>query len=71
MFKTDALIHSLKRIDEVTIISQTDNNHVVAEYKGVRYSAIYNPFVGLYYVDDLYGRSKNGSDEATRENETN
>jgi hypothetical protein len=55
-FKTKAFVHSLKSEDEVTILHKTGNNDVVAEYKGVRYTAIYNIFVGLYYVDDLYGK---------------
>lgn len=54
--ETSAHIHSLNgQMDTVTIISHTDNNHVVAEYKGKKYTAVYNPFVGAYYVDDLYG----------------
>jgi len=28
---------------------------MVAEYKGKRFTAIFNGFVGLYYVDDIYG----------------
>jgi len=55
MFKTKAMIHSLKETDEATILHEINNNDVVAEYKGIRYTAIYNPFVCLYYVDNLYG----------------
>jgi len=55
MLKTKAMIHSLKSTDEATILHEVDNNDVVAEYKGIRCTAIYNPFVGLYYVDDIYG----------------
>ena len=55
MFKTMAMVHSKKAQDEVTIIRQNGNNDIVAEYQGKRYTAIYNPFVGLYYVDDIYG----------------
>ena len=55
MFKTKAMIHSLKSTDEATILHEVDNNDVVAEYRGIRCSAIYNPFVGLFYVDDIYG----------------
>ena len=55
-FKTQAFVHSLKSEDEVTILHESGNNDVVAEYKGVRYTAIYNIFVCLYYVDDLYGK---------------
>ena len=55
-----AMIHSRKGTDSptdiVTIIEHTDNNHVIAEYKGYRYSAIFNPFVCFYYVDDIYGK---------------
>lgn len=55
MFKTKAMIHSLKTQDEVTVLHENGNNDVVAEYKGKRYTAIFNPFVGSYYVDDIYG----------------
>ena len=55
MFKTQAMVHSLKSKDEVTILHEKSNNDVVAEYKGKRYTAIFNPFVGLFYVDDIYG----------------
>ena len=50
-----AMVHSLNAIAEVTIISHTDNNNVIAEYNGKRCTAIYNVFNGLYYVDDVYG----------------
>jgi len=49
------------RMDEVTIISHTDNNNVVVEYKGVRYRAIFNPFVSQYFVDDVDGRIEEGN----------
>ena len=55
MFKTKAMIHSLKSTDEATILHEVSNNDVVAEYKGVRCTAVYNVFVGLFYVDDIYG----------------
>jgi len=55
-----AMVHSRKGTEEptaiVTIIEHRDNNTVIAEYNGQRYSAIFNPFVCLYYVDDIYGR---------------
>ena len=66
--KTMAFVHSLKQTGnpeigdfghqkaEVEIISHINNNEVVAEYKGVRYTVIFNPFVGAYYVDDVYGQ---------------
>jgi len=55
-FKTQAYVHSLKQqgdpengdfghqAAEVTIISHIDNNNVVAEYNGIRCTAVYNPF---------------------------
>ena len=55
MFKARAMVHSLKEQDVVTILHEKDCNDVVAEYKGKRYRAIFNGFVCLYYVDDLYG----------------
>lgn len=55
MFKTSAMVHSLNAIAEVTIISESGNNNVIAEYNGIRCTAIFNPFSCLYYVDDVYG----------------
>ena len=59
MLKTQAIIHSLKAQDEATILHENGPNDVVAEYNGKRYTAIFNVFVGLYYVDDLYGELPN------------
>ena len=51
-----ARIHSLGgSFDEVTIISENGYNDVIVDYKGIRCTAIYNPFVCCYYVDDIYG----------------
>jgi len=44
------------RTAEANIISHEDNNNVVAEVQGVRCRAIFNPFVGQYFVDDVDGR---------------
>lgn len=55
MFKTKAQVHSLNAQDEVIILHEKGNNDVIAEYKGKRCTAIYNVFVGLFYVDDIYG----------------
>ena len=51
--KVKAVIHSLEEIDEASIISHNGDNSYIAEYKGKRCTAIYNPFVGMFYVDDL------------------
>ena len=58
MFQTKAMIYSLKLEDTATILHENGPNDVATEYKGVRYTAIYNPFVGLYYVDNIYGELK-------------
>ena len=55
MLKTKAMVNSLKDFDVVTILHENGCNDVVAEYKGIRYTAIFNGFVCAYYVDDLYG----------------
>jgi len=55
MFKIRAMVHSLKAQDEVTILHEKSNNDVIAEYNGQRCTAIFNPFVCLFYVDDVYG----------------
>ena len=49
-----ARIHSLGgQFAEVTIVSENGCNDVIVEYRGVRCTAIYNPFVCCYYVDDI------------------
>ena len=60
--KVQAYIHSLKDrehdrsvLGEAEIIRKIGDNLYLAEYRGIRCMAIYNPFVGRYYVDDLYG----------------
>ena len=60
--KVQAYIHSLQDrehdrsvLGEAEIIRKIEDNLYLAEYNGVRCTAIYNPFVGRYYVDDLYG----------------
>ena len=56
MRKNQARINSLGgQFAEVTIVSERSCNDVVVEYKGIRCTAVFNPFVGCYYVDDIYG----------------
>lgn len=55
MFKVRAMIHSMNKQDEALILHEKGANDVVAEYKGIRCTAIYNPFSGLFYVDDIFG----------------
>lgn len=54
-FTTKASVHSLNEVVDVVILHYKNNNDVLAEYNGKRCTAIYNPFVELFYVDDIYG----------------
>lgn len=60
--KVEAYIRSLKDqqknrhvLGEAEIISRIGDNLYLAEYNGVRCTAIFNPFAGRYFVDDVYG----------------
>ena len=58
--KCQCYIHSLKQgetnvLGEATIIKRLGDNDYLADYNGVKCHAIYNPFVGRYFVDDKYG----------------
>lgn len=60
--KVEAYIHSLKDrehdrnvLGEAEIIEKIGDNLYLAEYNGVRCTAIFNWFTGGYYVDDVYG----------------
>ena len=60
--KCPCYIHSLKDkennrhvLGEATIIKEIGDNLYLADYQGVRCTAIFNIFVGRYYVDDVYG----------------
>ena len=60
--KVEAYIHSLKDhknnrhvLGVAEIIKQIGDNQYLAEYRGVRCTAIFNSFAGRYFVDDVYG----------------
>ena len=60
--KVQAFIHSLKDkehdrhvLGEAEIIKQIGDNLYLAEVNGVKCTAIFNPFAGTYFVDDVYG----------------
>jgi len=60
IFKGDCYIHSLKQgesnvLAEATILEKVGDNQYLAEFNGVKCTAIFNPFVCRYYVDDKYG----------------
>ena len=59
--KCECYIHSLKKDGQgelalATIIEKIGDNLYLADYNGVKCTAIFNIFVGRYYVDDVYGR---------------
>ena len=54
-FKTEAMVHSIKAVKEVEIIEKRGDNDYLVKVGDVICSAIFNPFVGLYYADDVYG----------------
>ena len=60
--KVTAYINSLKDrendrhvLGEATIIKSIGDNLYLAEVNGVKCTAIFNFFVGRYFVDDVYG----------------
>jgi len=54
--KHECHIHSLDGgMAEAAILKQIGDNKYLADYNGVKCTAIFNPFVGRYYVDDKYG----------------
>ena len=60
--KVEAYIHSLKDrtndrnvLGEAEIVKKIGDNLYLAEYNNVKCTAIFNWFVGKYFVDDLYG----------------
>ena len=55
-YKTQAHIHSLNgKMEEITVLEKVGDNDYIVDYKGVKCYAIFNWFVGAYYVDDVYG----------------
>ena len=61
--KCECHIHALDGgLAEATILKRTGDNQYLADYNGVKCTAIFNPFVGRYYVDDKYGVIKEARD---------
>ena len=60
-------IHSLgSELREATILRRLGDNDYLAQFGDVKCHAIYNPFVGKFYVDDKYGTI---CDQKSREQE--
>ncbi len=53
--KSKDRVHDRNVLGEADIIRKIGDNLYLAEYNGVRCTAIFNPFVSRYFVDDLYG----------------
>lgn len=62
-FTAEAMIHSLGEKRKALIVLHEDNNHCQAVYNQQLCAAIYNPIVGLYYVDDKYGVIESWNEE--------
>lgn len=63
--EVEAYIHSLKDhennrhvLRKAEIIRKIADNLYLAKYNGVFCTAIFNPFAGRYFVDDVYGIQK-------------
>lgn len=54
-FKAKAMVHSIGKVKEIEILEKRGDNNYLVKVDDVICSAIYNPFVGLYYADDIYG----------------
>ena len=54
--KCECHIHTLDGgLAEATILKRTGDNQYLADYNGIKCTAIFNPFSGRYYVDNKYG----------------
>jgi len=56
----ECYIHSLQKdgkhvLGTATIVEKVGENSYIAEYNGVKCTAMYNPFAGHFFVDDKYG----------------
>lgn len=46
-------------MDEITVLDKKEDGRqtiYIVDYRGVKCSAIFNPFNCTYYADDIYGR---------------
>lgn len=66
-FKTQAHIHSLGgATNEITVLGERQNGRqitYIVDYRGVKCTAIFNPFTCEYYADDIYGIIEKKDDE--------
>lgn len=56
MFEAQAMVHSKNTTETIKVVEKTgDNKYIVETKDGVKCTAIFNYFTGLYYADDVYG----------------
>lgn len=48
-------------LGEAEIIREIGDNLYLAEYNGVQCTAVFEHFIGRYFVDDVYGIQQNNS----------
>lgn len=53
-YRALAKVYSIGRMATVFVVDRVDGYYIV-EYNGRRCKAIYNPFVCLFYADDVFG----------------
>lgn len=55
-----AMVHSKEQREEVNLLEKREfsngGQYLVETKDGVKCTAIFNPFVGIYYADDIYGK---------------
>lgn len=51
-----AMVHSKNSREEVELLEKRKDDYIVRTKDGVKCTAIFNIFNGLYYADDLYGK---------------
>ena len=58
-YTTMAHIHSLNgEMDEIYVLDERQEGNItvyIVDYKGIKCTAIFNPFVCEFYADDKYG----------------
>ena len=53
--KVVAVVHSKDEIEEVEMLEKRQSDYIVLTQDGTKCTAIWNPFVCLFYADDIYG----------------
>lgn len=70
-FKAPSMIHSLNSKRDARIVYFENINHCRAVFGNKLCSAVYNPFRGLFYVDDIYGVIEDWNNENPKQEEQN